>query len=194
MSLLDPSYAGPSFSNATGNGTDNWKTIGYTGSVSFPVVLAQSGQRFHDLIGTDNPDLSAFNARRGKLIIWHGTRDSLLPPQGSIDYYERVAAQAGGFAATQQFARFYLVPGVDHCIPVGVNAPYAGDLPDPGDQTGTTLASLLEGWVEKGEAPGQLTATSVPGLDPVRTRPWCPYPSKLKYGSGDVNTGAFTCE
>jgi Tannase and feruloyl esterase len=193
LSLLDPSYAGPSFLNATGNGTDNWRTIGYTGPVSMSAVLAQSGQRFHDIIGTDDPDLSAFHARGGKLIMWHGTRDSLLFPQGSISYYERVAAQVGGYAATQQFARFYLAPGVDHCIPVGVNAPFVGDIPDPGDQSGTTLASLLEGWVENGKAPEQLTATSLPGFTPVRTRPWCLYPTKLTYVSGDVNTGTFTC-
>jgi feruloyl esterase len=137
---------------------------------------------------------SAFNARRGKLIIWHGTRDSLLPAQGSIDYYERVAVQAGGFAATQQFARFYLAPGIDHCIPFGVNAPFVGDLPDPGDETGTTFASLLERWVENDEVPGPITATSVSGITPVRTRPWCPYPTKLEYVSGDVNTRIFTCQ
>lgn len=162
--------------------------------MSFPAVLARSVQRFHDVIGTDNPDLSAFNARRGKLIMWHGTRDSILPPQGSISYYERVAAQAGGYAATQRFARFYLAPGVDHCIPVAVNAPFAGDIPDPGDESGTALASLLQGWVENGEAPGQITATSVPGITPVRTRPWCLYPTKLTYVSGDLNIGTFTCQ
>jgi hypothetical protein len=194
LSLLDPSYAAPSFSNATGNGSNNWRTIGYTGPVSIPAVFAQSGQRFHDVIGTDDPDLSAFDARRGKLIMWHGTRDSVLVPQGSINYYERVATQVGGYAAAQQFARFYLVPGVDHCIPVGVNAPFAGDIPDPSDQSGTAVASLLEGWVENGTAPGQITATSVPGITPLRTRPWCLYPTKLKYVGGDVNTGTFTCQ
>jgi hypothetical protein len=29
---------------------------------------------------------------------------------------------------------------------------------------------------------------------PVRTRPWCPYPKKLRYVGGDVNTGSFGCE
>jgi feruloyl esterase len=119
---------------------------------------------------------------------------TLPSPQGSIDYYERVATRVGGYAATDRFARFYLAPGVDHCIPVGVNPPFVGDLPGPDDRSGTTLASLLEGWVEHGQVPGQITATSLPGVTPVRTRPWCPYPTKLTYVSGDVNTGAFACQ
>jgi hypothetical protein len=39
---------------------------------------------------------------------------------------------------------------------------------------------MLERWVENDETPGQITATAVSGLDPVRTRPWCPY-RQLKY-------------
>ena len=88
MSLL----ASPLFRNATGNGANGWKSLGYAD-------LAMAWERglalqpaFGD-INTDNPDLSAFKARNGKLIMYHGLADVLIPPQGSINYYHRVADQ-----------------------------------------------------------------------------------------------------
>ena len=44
------------------------------------------------------------------------------------------------------------------------------------------------------QVPEQIAATSAPGVTPVRTRPWCPYPTKVHYDGGDVNTGSFSCE
>jgi feruloyl esterase len=189
LALLDPSYATPAFVNATGTGSNQWKTISYAGNVSVPAVFEESHQRFQNFY-TDNPDLSAFRAGGKKLLMWHGTHDSLIFPQGSINYYERVAAGVGGYSQAQEFARFYLAPGIDHCTTSGVSI----NPPTPGGQVEPVLMGVLQAWVETGEAPDQIAATSVAAVTPKRTRPWCLYPQKLKYVSGDVNTGNFTCE
>ena len=40
LALGDPAFAPPGFVNATGNGQNKWKTIGYTSSPSFAEVFA----------------------------------------------------------------------------------------------------------------------------------------------------------
>jgi hypothetical protein len=50
------------------------------------------------------------------------------------------------------------------------------------------LIDVLQRWVENDEVPEQIAAISAPGVTPARTRPWCPYPTKLHYVGGDVNT------
>ena len=67
------------------------------------------------MIGTDNPDLSAFRDRSGKAIIWHGWADQLIPADATIDYYRRVQQQMGGPNETSDFVRLFLAPGVAHC-------------------------------------------------------------------------------
>jgi feruloyl esterase len=191
--LGDASFAQPNFMNATGNGQNGWRDIGYTGSNAFADVIAAAQARLGALIETADPDLSAFAARGGKLLMWHGTSDSLIPPQGSVRYYEAVAQAAGGFDQAQQFARFYLAPGFDHCFLAGVpgtTPPAPGSDGDPG----SGLAEALTKWVEENQEPEELAARSEPGATPVRMRPWCRYPKKLTYVSGDVNTGNFNCE
>lgn len=193
LALGDPAFATPLFTNATGNGQNAWQGITYTGSLPFASVFAAAETNLGDAIAANDPDLSAFAALGGRLLMWHGTADSLIPPQGSVRYYEAVSESAGGYAEAQQFARFYLAPGFDHCFGAGVagtNPPAPGQDGDPG----IGLTQVLTTWVEEGVAPNQLVATSAPGVTPVRIRPWCLYPQKLKYVGGDVNTGTFTCE
>lgn len=193
LALGDPALATPLFTNATGNGQNGWRDIGYTGSLSLASVLSAAETKLGDAIATDDADLSAFAALGGRLLIWHGTSDSLIPPQGSVHYYEAVSESAGGYAEAQKFARFYLAPGFDHCFGAGVpgtNPPAPGDAGDPG----IGLTQALRAWVEEGVAPDQLIAKSEPGVTPLRVRPWCLYPKQLKYVGGDVDTGSFDCE
>ncbi|MBV8842637.1 MAG: tannase/feruloyl esterase family alpha/beta hydrolase, partial [Bryobacterales bacterium] len=43
----------------------------------------QSIEEYGVVIGTDNPDLTAFRDRGGKAIIWHGWADQLITPEGT---------------------------------------------------------------------------------------------------------------
>ena len=62
-----------------------------------------------------DPDLSAFAANGGKLIIYHSWADQAIPPFASINYYRAVVGQSGGLPAAQSFSRLCMVPGLYHC-------------------------------------------------------------------------------
>jgi feruloyl esterase len=143
----------------------------------------QSMEEYGAVIGTDNPDLTAFRDRGGKAILWHGWADQLITPEGTIDYYTRVQEKMGGAKKTSDFARLFLAPGVGHCGGGTGPAPYG------------QLDELLS-WVEDGKAPAALTAARRDQAGAItRSRPLCQYPSVAKYkGAGSTDDAAnFVC-
>ena len=92
-----------------------------------------------------NPDLRRFKARGGKLLMYHGWDDIEVTPGYSIDYYENATRTMGGPAATRDFFRLFMVPGMAHCR--------RGNGADAID-----YLDALERWVERGEAPDALMA------------------------------------
>ena len=134
-------------------------------------------------------DMTAFRQAGGKLIIWHGWADAGIPPQLTVDFYEALAKKFGGITATQDFARLFMVPGMDHCG-IQTNGPgIAG--------TGIDPLTALEQWVEEGKAPSELiaTKTAAAGGQTLWRRPVCAYPKIARYkGSGDPTDAAnFSC-
>jgi feruloyl esterase len=95
-----------------------------------------------------DPDLSAFRARGGKLIIYHGWADQAIPPQTSLDYYGAVIRHMGGYAMTSRFARLYMIPGLYHCD--------CGDYGTGSPATRPQFMGQLTRWVETGKAPGSV--------------------------------------
>ncbi len=71
-----------------------------------------------------DPDLSAFVARGGKLLTYHGTTDGLIPYGNSINYYNSVVAKLGADKVKDNVA-LYLVPSMDHCA--GGEGAFAAD-------------------------------------------------------------------
>lgn len=147
-------------------------------------------------------NLRAFRARGGKLIIYHGWADSLVPPDQTIAFYERAAKDAGGTAQVQNFARLFMAPGVSHCgggpgPSVFTSAPGAAVPPSTGAQH--DLFTALTDWVEGGAAPRQVVATryvdGLPAKGVAMQRPLCAYPAKAWWrGTGDKNDAAnFIC-
>jgi feruloyl esterase len=157
----------------------DWTTITHAG---FERLWEQSVEQFGTVIGTDDPDLSAFRDRGGKAIVWHGWTDQLISAYGSINYYERVIDEMGGLRTTQNFIRLFMAPGVNHCA--------GGTGPNPTGQ----MEALID-WVENGKAPDTLRAEFRQGSDIVRSRPLCPYPQVARYrnrGSSD-DAENFVC-
>jgi feruloyl esterase len=143
----------------------------------------QSMEQYGRVIGTDNPDLTAFRDSGGKAIVWHGWADQLITPEGTIDYYTRVQEKMAGAKKTSEFARLFLAPGVGHCGGGAGPSPY-GQL------------DALRSWVEDGKAPETLTAARRDQTGTVtRSRPLCQYPQVAKYkGSGSTDDAAnFVC-
>jgi feruloyl esterase len=128
-------------------------------------------------------DLSAFERAGGKLLMYTGLADPVVPPADPIAYYESVTQRMGG-PATAKFFRFFASPGVAHC------GGGAGPSPDP-----TDMLSALEQWVEHGRAPSTLLARHRTRGVVDRTRPVCPYPQVARYtGHGSIDEAAnFTC-
>ena len=145
-----------------------------------------------------NPDLKAFKARGGKLIVYHGWNDPAIPPVNTVNYYESVIRKMGQ-KDTDSFLRLYMVPGMQHCG----NGPGADSFGQVGrlvfDDPQHSVDAALEQWVEKGTAPGTIIASkySKDAQTTLKmTRPLCAYPRAAKYkGSGDTNDAAnFVCQ
>jgi hypothetical protein len=156
----------------------DWTTLTRDG---YERYWEQSLEQFGAVIGTDNPDLTAFRDAGGKAIVWHGWADPLISAHGTIDYYTRVQERMGGAEETSGFLRLFMAPGVNHCG--------GGAGPSPTGQ----LEALVD-WVENGRAPETLTARR--NADAVaRTRPLCRYPLVARYiGSGSTDDAAnFQC-
>jgi len=127
-----------------------------------------------------DPDLSAFRARGGKLIVTYGWADSILQPLMGVKYYEQAVAENG--ADTPEFFRLFMVPGMAHCG--------GGVGPDRND-----AVSAVIDWVERGRAPDAIVASKVLDDEVVRTRPLCPYPQVARHtGRGSVDDAEnFRC-
>jgi feruloyl esterase len=154
----------------------DWTTLTQAG---FEPLWRQSVEQYGAVIGTDDPDLSRFRDRGGKVIICHGLADQLIPAEGTIDYFKRVQQRMGGAEKTAQFARLFLAPGVDHG--------FRGAGPTP-----TGQMEAIVRWVEQGQAPDKLIAERRDSNGQViRTRPLFPYPQVAKYkGAGSTDDAA----
>ena len=130
-------------------------------------------------LNATDPNLDAFKAHGGKLILWHGWADPALTPLGSIQYHDQVYARDPNAA---DYLRTFLLPGVLHCN--------GGDGPDNVD-----WPALIADWVEHGAAPSRIVARKVVKGETTRTRPLCAYPQEAEYsGSGNTDDEkSFVC-
>jgi len=189
LAMENSKIAAPSFINATGNGENLYKTLTYA-QLS---AARDRGEKLDPKFGymeTNNPDLSALKTSGTKFVHYHGLADNLIPPQGSIHYYNRAAAKMGGIQALQNYYRFYLVPSMAH----GLSNGSTNSAANPPIPTHDQLYQALTDWVEKGIAPGRIDIATPPNAPAAKSRPICPYPQKATYRSGDPNTAAsYSC-
>jgi feruloyl esterase len=158
---------------------------------------AVARQKLGNILDADNPDLSHFSKRGGKIIVYHGSADDMVPSQVSIDYYDSVTAKLGS-KRVNTFYRLFMIPGMWHCN----GGPGASVLFHSDEATAVPLdpdrdmLTALEQWVEQGHAPSKFIASRL-GKDGTteRTRLVCPYPSVAKYrGEGDATRAEnFAC-
>jgi Tannase and feruloyl esterase len=180
----------------------DWQTLDIA---SFEEGFHDSQQKFHSVIGTDDPHLSRFRHHGGKIITYHGWTDHVVFPRGSINYFERVVAANGGLERVRDFDRLFMVPGMNHCFngAGAVNFGQFNVVPVSLDPDHDAILALQR-WVEEGVAPEAFIATTDPqprhaAENPTNpatfTRLLCPFPETARYkGSGDPNSAAnFTC-
>ncbi|RKF21149.1 tannase/feruloyl esterase family alpha/beta hydrolase [Altericroceibacterium spongiae] len=132
------------------------------------VLRARSGA-FADMYEADDPDLSAFFSKGGKLLLWHGENDPGPSPVGTADYYR--AAFALHPAQATENMRYFELPGVEHC---------------QGGPGADMLDSLMamDRWASSDRAPERLVATKA---DKSMIRPLCAFPQVPHFQSGDPN-------
>ncbi len=134
------------------------------------------------LMDSTDPDLSAFHARGGKLVMLENLADYAQSPYAGIRYYDSVVARLGQ-ATVERFLRLYTAPGVDH---VGTGAPANVD-----------MLSALADWVERDKPPVGLELVAQDAKPPfavTNTRPLCEWPRWPRYRGGDVTRAAsFEC-
>jgi hypothetical protein len=177
----------------------DWHTLDLA---SFAAGVRTSQAKFHDVLGTDSPDLSAFRKHGGKLITYHGWTDQLIFPQGSINYWERVLRATSGHSknpgdltkSVGEFYRLFMVPGMNHCFggAGAVNFGQSALVPTAPDPRHDVFIALQQ-WVEQGTAPDELVATTDPPTlhateNPTHpagfTRLLCPFPQVAVYQAG----------
>ncbi|KAK6585644.1 hypothetical protein PZA11_002371 [Diplocarpon coronariae] len=142
-------------------------------------IFHASNQEFTSIIGTDDPDLSQFRDAGGKIITWHGLADELIFPNGTTNYYDRVAALD---PKVRDYMRFFQAPGVGHC------GGGVGPMP-------IRALDALVNWVENGKAPETLDARgpSINGLS--RSERLCNYPLVSAYQGGDpLEPESYRCQ
>ena len=154
----------------------DWSYVGYDFS-----DFTEKAARVAPTLNADDPDLSAFRARGGKLIIDNGWMDGSMSAYGTIKYYESVLDHD---PTAREDVRLFVRPGVTHCM--------GGPGPD-----GTDYLAAIDGWVERDEAPEQLPALY---RDPLGQptgggRILCAYPKIVTYdGKGDPREpSSFSC-
>lgn len=180
----------------------------------------ESIQRLADQVDPGNAtvkfDLSAFHAKGGKILSYHGMSDGLIPT-GSTPYFynhvDRTLKPRG--IDVDDFFRFFFVPGMGHCAGTfpNVNAPWYFAGASQAQSLGPTVYGVpgfedkehdavlaMMAWVEQGIAPDHIIGTKYANetlhTDVMRQRPLCMYPKQAMYkGSGDVDeAGSWECK
>ena len=138
-------------------------------------------EKVGSIVNAVNPDLSAFKARGGKVLMYHGWDDTAISPGNSINYYQSVLKKMGG--KQDGFIRLFMAPGMQHC----------GGGAGPNQ---VNYMAIMERWREGNAAPDTMTAYHVTNNRVDMVRPLCPYPAVAQSkGTGSANDAAnFVCK
>lgn len=173
ISGRDPARLGVWRSWVFDNPDWSWRTVDWAAD------LAYARSRIGTLVDATDPDLAAFRARGGKLIIYQGWADPIGNAADTINTYK---AMVQANADADRFIRLYMIPGMGHC---------SGG---PGTDT-FDLLTPLRAWVERSQAPREVVASHMENDQIIRQRPLCAFPRKLRYrgrGNPDAAT-SFLC-
>lgn len=123
--------------------------------------LQRAIRELSPILDADNPDLSAFKARGGKLLVVGGSSDAIIPYTGFLDYYRKVINLQESMDETKKFFRFFLMPGFGHTLG-GNGVKDVGTLAidaTPRDPQHDVVCAIAQ-WVEEGIAPERLLGTN----------------------------------
>jgi feruloyl esterase len=147
-----------------------WTSLAFNLDTDVPVSRA----RVEPIGNSDNPDIRAFINAGGKLIMYHGWADEIVPSESSVRFYEAATALSGPSLSSS--VRLFMIPGAHHC------------------EAGFDMMPYLEAWSEQGQAPDRVINTTQVNSN-TTTRALCPWPQTAMYnGSGSTSdASSFTC-
>lgn len=112
------------------------------------------------MLNANDPNLSPLKEKGGKLLMYAGASDPLVPYEDAVNYYDRVIDHFGGLENVQDFFRFFLIPGLWHNNggpgPCNIGQRIS-DLSTPAE---SNVFTMLIRWVENDEAPEQLIGSN----------------------------------
>ncbi|KAH6704157.1 Tannase/feruloyl esterase [Leptodontidium sp. MPI-SDFR-AT-0119] len=187
-----------------------WPWQNYTDSL---VALADD-KNPGNITADDFAAMVRYLADGGKVLMYHGMADGLIPTGSSTYFYESVTREMGGHSNISDSFQFFLVPGLHHCVGTSVDAPwyFAGanqagtigtsifSVPGFTDPKHDALMALME-WVENGRTVDTIVATAWTNFTDLtsgvlRQRPLCPYPTRAVLKNSDIvnSADAWVCE
>ena len=179
--------------------------------INFSTVYDQAKAALTPITAAPSPDLTAFKNRGGKLIQFAGWNDSVVPPDGAVNYYhsltlfekvkplsgasidrfvsqlspQDVAAMGAALGPkVRQYHRLFMLPAVAHCGGSTGPSSIGGGMPEPPAayrDADHHVVSAVIKWVEQGVAPEKIIATRFTGSNLTLSRPLCPYPAQAVY-------------
>ncbi|PVI00999.1 tannase and feruloyl esterase [Periconia macrospinosa] len=200
---------------------NNWDKIYKDGLTGKEWVYRESTRAGSTISEPTADDFAAMTNYGGKLMLYHGTADGVIPVASSNRLHQEIT----NVKAEGDWFRYFQIPGMHHCSwwPNGaLNVPYI-DLSFPPWYIATATQPLYLGspkgygvpsrdnppdpaydgiqamidWVENPAAtpPASLIATAFNGTTTVvRTRKLCPYPQKAALTGSDINdSSSWTC-
>jgi feruloyl esterase len=135
-------------------------------------------------LNSNDPNLKAFKAHGGKLLIYQSWDEAIIPPRSMIDYYKSVLAAMGDTSQTRDFVRLFMVPGMGMCPGFGFGNDGTFDALD-----------VIEKWRTTGIAPDKIINSHKVAGVVDRTHPACPYPQVAIYNGkgGPLDAASFSC-
>ena len=167
-------------------------------SMDFDRDPALAKRKIGPVLDPDSPDLSAFRARGGKLLVYHGWGDQMVPAETSTDYHAAVLAKLGGPGKVDGFFRLFMVPGMAHCVggPGASELLHTTDVSVVPQKPGRDVLETMRRWVEQHNAPDALVTTRSDESGHIeQTRLVCPEPHRARYlGRGNPRDASnWTC-
>ncbi len=186
-------FAQPLIANAVfDNPNWDWTTFNFD-SDAFLV-----DKKLSPLINATNPDLHGLSSHGGKLIVTQGWADALNAQTLPIEYFNSVVIDQQSLAATLNFYRLFMAPGMSHCGGGPGPNTIGGSTPPTEINAQRDVLAALEAWVERGVPPAKLISTkyvndtAANGVE--RELPLCPYPQVINYVGGDATqASSYEC-
>ncbi|MEQ1885545.1 MAG: tannase/feruloyl esterase family alpha/beta hydrolase [Bryobacteraceae bacterium] len=154
-----------------------------TRPVNFDGDVALADAPDASIINANNPNLTRFLRRGGRLLLIGGWNDAAIAPSTNYDYYNAVVKTMGGKAKNS--VRLFMVPGMGHCP--GGNGPSTFDIDS---------IRMLDEWRATNKAPERLIAQHRSNGTPDRKVLVCAYPKIAVFsGKGSQDDPAnFSCK